>query len=551
MNLAAIRHHRTLSLLLGLLLLPALALAEPSADVQKINGLLSRAEVNLQNVQQNLAGRSAPPKGSAGKLLAQRLQQAYGDLEPAGQLVTGLDANAEGAAEATQRYQTASELYTQLATIMNGGQAPEAPAEAEPGTVKLGYPHADQFKNTLFTLRGVEADVDALVKLHAELMPVADQLTVNYRKTAAALEEITEARRQAGFVDDGLAQIPANGEGVAQAHERLAEVRKALDGAEAYFKPLNDQLTTIVDPAQYPKYQQDVQRLDAIKRDYGADYVFVNDRPRAAELYQQRQASYQEVVRIAQTYQRPLQQQPEWIGSLEAAGNGAIANFKKFDASIEQQKQTLPSEIQKHLKAADDYANEAVQAQKPQWFTGGIPQEMEFADDKITLLEAIDPEAGKTARQNYADLQASLEQRADSLKELIIQENKPPADNFQGPDRQKAIDTAIDAWTHQEEDFEVLGASIPAEAWERQEKHYFSGSVSGGGNVSGEWSKQDRSHIQVQLLIAVKDKPELAKIIPVNVYKDHMKGETMIGTPLFAGDEELQPRFFLLRNKIR
>ncbi|MEM1027451.1 MAG: hypothetical protein AAGJ38_05150, partial [Planctomycetota bacterium] len=83
-------------------------------------------------------------------------------------------------------------------------------------------------------------------------------------------------------------------------------------------------------------------------------------------------------------------------------------------------------------------------------------------------------------------------------------------------------------------------------------KHYFSGSVNANtGDVSGEWSKQDRSKLQVQLLIGVKDDPQLAKIIPVNVYKDHMKGDTMFGTPLFAGDEDLQPRFFLLRDKIK
>jgi hypothetical protein len=55
----------------------------------------------------------------------------------------------------------------------------------------------------------------------------------------------------------------------------------------------------------------------------------------------------------------------------------------------------------------------------------------------------------------------------------------------------------------------------------------------------------------VQLLIAVKDQPTLAKIIPVNVTQDHMKGDTLTGSPMFAGDEELPPRFFLLRDKIR
>ena len=51
-----------------------LATATAFADVQKVQGLLRRAEANLQSVESSLAGRSSPPKGSAGKLIAQRLK---------------------------------------------------------------------------------------------------------------------------------------------------------------------------------------------------------------------------------------------------------------------------------------------------------------------------------------------------------------------------------------------------------------------------------------------------------------------------------------------
>jgi len=521
--------------------------------VAKVRGLLRRAQVNLDNVEQNMAGRERWPKGSAGKLLAQRLEQAGGDLKPAGDIIAQLPAEGDGVAEVNEQYNQMIETYNRLVALQNGGAAPPADDGAEDGTVKLGYPHDEQFKNTVFTLEHkVEGPTNQITKLHAELLPVEDQLTINYRKTGAAMGLIQETRRQAGFVEDGLGKLPANGEGVAQAQQWLAAAREALDGSEAYFKPLHEKLMVIVDPAQYPTYRADVERLRGISRDYGAEYLFQTDRARVAELYAQREAARTEVIRIARAYVRPLQQQPEWIKSLEGAGNSALGNFKTFDQRIEELKQSLPGEIRAHLAKADQYADEAVAQQKPRWFTGGIPQEMGFAEDKLALVEAIDPPTGATLRQAFDQRQADLKQRAKSLEQLIIKENQPPSDNFRGEDRQKAIDTAIDAWKHQEQDFEVLGAAIPAEAWERQEKHYFSGSVNANtGDVSGEWSKQDRSRLQVQLLIAVKDQPTLAKIIPVNVYKDHMKGETMIGTPFFAGDEQLPPRFFLLRDKLR
>jgi len=549
-------HHRISAWLVFcfVLLSAAPAWADTAADVDKINGLLRRAESNLQSVEQNLAGRTSPPKGSAGKLLAQRLNQAYGDLEPAGKLVAALPADAPGSAgvaEVTERYNTSVTLYQKLAAVMNGGQAPATDATKD-GEVKLGYPHADNFKNVLFTYRNkVEAPANQLTKLHAELLPVEDQLLINHRTAAQAVATIAEARRQAGFVTEGLAKIPANGQGVAAAKSNLANSLEQLQGSEDYFAQLHAQLSALVDPANYPKFNEDVQRLRGLGSDYKQDWVFTSDRARAAELYAQRPAAQTELIRIAGQYQRLMQQQTDMGKTIEAVGNGALQSFQAFDAEIESQKTTLPASIREDLAEADRYATEAVQNQKPAWFQGGIPQRMGWAEDKLTLLRVIDPEGSPAMVQEVAAMETSLAQRADSLKELIIRENTVPNDNFFGDDRQKAIDTAADAWSYQEEGFEVLGATIPAEAWERQEKQFFDGKLQSDGDVTGTWSKQDRSRLQVQLLIAVKDNPQLAKIIPVNVYKDHMKGDTMIGTPMFAGDEELPPRFFLLRDKIK
>ncbi|MEO0514215.1 MAG: hypothetical protein AAF086_02830 [Planctomycetota bacterium] len=548
-------HRHLLSSLLVLLFAltwAAPATADTAADIDKINGLLRRAESNLQSVEQNLAGRTSPPKGSAGKLLAQRLNQAYGDLEPAGKLVATLPAGEAGVAEVTERYNTNVTLYQKLAAVMNGGNAPAAETGPKDGEVKLGYPHADNFKNVLFTYRNkVEAPANQLTKLHAELLPVEDQLLINHRTAAQAMATLAEARRQAGFVEEGLAKIPANGQGVAAAKTNLAASLEQLQGSEDYFAPLHAKLSALVDPANYPQFNEDRKRLQDLGSQYKQDWVFTSDRAQAAELYVQRPAAQQELIRIAGQYQRLMQQQTEMGQTIEAVGNGALQSFQAFDAEIEAQKNTLPASIREDLAEADQYANEAVQNQKPAWFQGGIPQCMGWAEDKTVLLKVIDPEGYEAVQQEVTAMQASLAQRADSLKELIIRENKPPADNFAGDDRQKAIDTAIDAWGYQEKDFEVLGASIPAEAWERQEKQFFDGKLQSDGDVTGTWSKQDRSRLQVQLLIAVKDNPDLAKIIPVNVYKDHMKGDTMIGTPMFAGDEELPPRFFLLRDNIK
>ena len=367
------------------------ATATAFADVQKVEGLLRRAEANLKSVESSLAGRTSPPKGSAGKLVAQRLKQAFGDLEPAGKLVAALPADGEGVTEVTTRYNDAVKLYQKLAAIMNGGSEPKKEGPKD-GEVKLGYPHADNFKNALFTFRQkVEGPANSLTKLHAELLPVKDQMTINHRTTAQAMATIAEARRQAGFVEQGLAKIPANGEGVADAKANLAKALETIQGAESYFAPLNAQLLAMIDPAKFPQFDTDRKRLQGLSGDYSQDWIFTENRARAAELFQQRQAAQDELVRIATVYQQLMQQQTQMGKTIEAVGNGTIQSFNKFDAKITEQKAALPASIREDLAEANRLADDAVQNQKPLWFTGGIPQRMEWATDKLALLKVIDP----------------------------------------------------------------------------------------------------------------------------------------------------------------
>ena len=525
-------------------LVSAVAAADTAQDVSKAQGLLDRAQVNLDNVQQNLAGRSGPPRGSAGKLLARRLQQAFDDLKPAGELVQQLPAGGEGVAEVTARYNQAVALYGRLAQIMNPDAAagPAAEADAPSGGRELGYPHADNFKNAQFTLQHkVEAPANQITQLHARLLPMPNQLTIDHREVAGGLELIAETRRQAGFVDTALASIPADGRGVPEAKDRLAAARETLDGAEAYFQPLLGQILATIDPAKFPDAEADRLRLRGLSRDYAQDYVFTSDRARAAELFVQMPAAQEEIVRLAKLYQPHLQQRTGIGEQIENAGNSALNSLKAFAGRIETQKQELPDAIRADLAEADRMAQEAVANQKPLWFTGGVPQHTDQAADKLALLTAIDPATAEPLNQAYQDLQASIAQRADSLKELIIRENAPPPDNFQGEDREAAVEIARSGWAVQQPDAEVLAIRIPAEAWRRETKWTYS---------NGTWYHVDRSKLQVRLLVADPDNPELAIDRPVTVIKDHQAGDSMIGVPLRNIEEALQPSEYLLRSKL-
>ena len=529
-----------LVLAICLSLVPVHAQADTAADIAKIEGLLRRAEVNLNSVQSGLAGRDKPPTGSSGKLMAQRLNQAFGDLEPAGKLITGLKAGEAGVAEITKRYSAAAMLYQELAAFMNGGKAKAKP-EAKDGEVKLGYPHADNFKNTQFTFRNkVEASMNQLVELHAKLKPVKDQMLINYRTTAQALETIKEARRQAGFVKDGLAKIPANGQGVAGAKENLALALESIQGSEDYFKPLHTEIMAMIDPAKFPKFDADRKRLRGLSNDYSAEWIFTGNRARVAELFEQRQAAQEELVRIARTYQRLMQQKTDMGTSIEAIGNGTIRSFESFDAKISEEKQTLPKAIREHLTEAQQFGDEAVANQKPGWFNGGIPQRMEWVEDKIALLKVIDPEGSKPVAKEVAQTKAKLASQADGLKKLIIRENRVPATKYAGDDAAEIIKVAKSAWAVQQKDAKILAISMPVDQWSREKKWTYS---------NGTWYYTDKSRIQIRLIVQDHENPEQAIDRPINIIKDHEKGDKMIGVPFRSFDEKLTPsEYYLIKN---
>ena len=542
------------SILLLVLLAPS-AWGGGTADVTKVNSSLKRAEANLNMLEGSIGHFTSPPKGSAGKLAKIRLDQAFGDMEAAREQLEGL--SGAGVAEATTRYNDATRLYNKLQKILTGETPTKAPdPEATPGpkpdpkpkgdapkTVKLGYPHADNLKNTLFTLRRVETDTASLMSLMEKLRPVEDQLTINHRTTATATEKIKETRRQAGFVSDGLAKIPANGEGVAEAEQRLVNARASIDIAEAYFKPLNTQLMKLVDPANYPDLNNDVKRLRELSSGYGnLEFLFREQRAKAAEAYTQMDFAKAECVRIAQAYLRLIEQETDQGKHVEVAGNNFLAGQAAFAAKAAEQKVSLPADIRKDLAEADRYANEAVQSQKPLWFTGGIPQRMGWVDDKLALYLVLDPAGGPAMQEEVAAMKSSLKQRADSLKELIIRENPLPNDQYVAGDRDAAIAVAVSAWKIQEPDFELLAVCIPAETWSRETKWTYS---------NGTWYFVDMSTLQVRLIVADKQNPEQAIDRPINVRKDHQKGDAMIGVPMRSFDEELQPNEYLLRTRIK
>ncbi len=476
-------------------------------EVQKLAEQFAATEQDIQSLDDRIAGKSAAPSAAAASSAA-----------PSAAAASSASASSAPAA------------------------APAAVPAAEGGSAKLGYQQVEVLKGAQFNLREVQGNAAALTKLMAELKPVADQLSINHRQVQNGIATLENARRKAGFTQDGLDKLPPNGEGVAETAAELAAANSELDVAEAYLAPLSQQLNALINPANYPELNNDLKRLNELTVMYADPMILQTDRPQAVAVLQQAAAAKEEAVRIAQAYMPLMVHETEEGKRVEGAGNYFLEKLNAFQAAAEQERQTLPAQIRSDLSDADKLAQQAVSEQKPAFFTGGIPQTMDFARDRLALFEVLDTQQAPALAKEVNAMQSGLVQREQSLSQLIIEQNPLPQDRYTGPDRQQAIDVAIDAWKHQQKDFNVLTSRIPSESWARETLWTY-------GNRS--WHYVDRSRLQVQLIVADPKNEKQAVIVPINLWKDHQKGDSIIGTPLFSGDEKLQPSSYMLRDKIK
>ena len=85
-----------------------------------------------------------------------------------------------------------------------------------------------------------------------------------------------------------------------------------------------------------------------------------------------------------------------------------MSTREAFIAAATEKAAALPAEIQAAIVEIDRIADDAVKAQKPLWFTGGIPQQMGFLRQKLALIAAFEPEAAAPLQREVDALLASL-----------------------------------------------------------------------------------------------------------------------------------------------
>jgi hypothetical protein len=547
----------------------ALAVASPVSSLRALeaaeSALLREAQSHLQKFETNLnlALQSAGPGAEAvppskARLAVVRLQSA---LDAMAQVKARLDRlpGQDAAVEPVLRqFATLTAAAQGLRARLTGGAAPSAAAPASPvssatttpvnrpaaagagasATPRLDYRQQEELKNARFYLREVEGKVAALEQLVAQVKPVSDVTTLDFRLLQRGMNTVAEARQRAGLVGPRLANLPATADGVAEAGAELKTLLTRLDTAEQALQPLHARLAALVDPKSHPTLAADTARIRELAAMFSDPLLFQSHRPHAAARVRELASAQAEHKRVLEAYAALLRQTTAESTALTAASAHFGDRVGLFTAEMNTQRASLPGSIDADFQKIDRMVQEAVSNQKPAFFTDGIPFELGLLEEKLDLLDALEP--ARTAANRMKAVQGLVKKQQVALREAIIAANELPRDEFQGGERDEIVKLATEAWRKLEPGATVIAVRIPSSAWRRDTRWR---------NQTGDWYKIDRSFVQAQVIVRHSD--TLAVIRPVDLGKNHLEGDRITAAPMDALKDELMPHRFLLLKRVR
>lgn len=513
---------------------PARAGDLDAAQQQRLAALASsvkQIETNLTLAQQAAGpgdGRIPPSKA---RLVQTRLASPASLLPQVREALRALPADHADVAALAARVDAAASAIAALEARM--GLAPTAPAT---GT-KLDHVQAKALADGTFHVRevvGLAAAVDEVVK---EVAAAADPDALDHRRVAAAMNTVAKARERAAQAHTHLDPLPADGAGVKPALDELAAGLASLATSEAKLKPTHERLQALVNPATYPTLDADVRRLQELGQMYGDPAnTFGGDRRRAAALVGEHPAAVAEHARLVQAYAAFVRQQTEAGRRVEGAARFCGDALTRFGAAADAQRQAAPAAVDAAFAALARLVETAVKEEKPAFFGGGIPQQVDVVAGEVALLAALDPKAGEAAAGRLEQAKADLAKTQASLAAKIVEANVLPPDAYAGADRAALEAEAAAAWKRLQPDAVVLATRIPSSAWRRETMWRRQGTT---------WYRIDRSHLQVQLIVGHDD--ALAVIRPVDLWIDHQAGDERSAIPMDAPKDPVPPHRLLRR----
>ena len=108
--------------------------------------------------------------------------------------------------------------------------------------------------------------------------------------------------------------------------------------------------------------------------------------------------------------------------------------------------------------------DDAVKNKRPLYFgdNGGVKQHLNWAQKRYAILAAIKPDAAETAaeKKKLDDAQTKVKEMKASLTDSIIENNKVPPEQYNGPDKAQLIELVKKKWSESGVKGDVLKIGI-------------------------------------------------------------------------------------------
>ena len=530
--------------------------------------LLGKAENEIKNAEYDLkaardsAGTAAnPAKGSRAKLTAMRLDSAQKRLDQAAVYLNELPADDGSVSTVQARYDAAAAGVAEVRAIITPGATPGTPAQPKapeestpsddgdskevkeapaPSTPKLDYKQEELLKNARWYVRETAGYTNAVSEVVARLD--GDGPKPVHSEIRDGLATVETAKKKHALAADYIAQLPAGHPQVQPVADQVTQAAALIGAQESRLRAVDTELAKLTGMEHYPNYDADFKLMQDLAGRY-RDFGFTVQQPeKLAQVVKEDGQVLGEITRIAKTYLPLVEQKTDAGAQMERVFNHFQSSRNQFAAELIEYKNGLPAAFEADLKEAMDLADQGVAEQKPMFFGehSGIEQRFGWAETKLMVLKAFGEEEAKPYAARMAEVRAKIRDQAKSLEAKIIAENTLPNDAFTGGDRDELVAYATKAWAELQPDAQVLTARIPSQAWTRDTRWEWS---------NGAFYKIDASKVQVQLI--VKHDDTLAVIRPVNLYKNHLKGDTVNAYPMDAIDEDLLPQRYLMLEKVK
>lgn len=410
-----------------------------------------------------------------------------------------------------------------------------APANPPASNAKLNYQQVEKLKNARFYLKEIEPRAARIAELVAG--------TLDAEAIAEVRQLMEYVHPKMGYAVENLNALPGTHPEVAAESKRyndlLAQLVKAQEAVEKAAPDAEKQVAALGD-----QMTNDLAMVESWSQTLGNPQFLFDNRPDDAI------AAVGQLPKMRETLATMLQR---WTDRATAKPNDRTAadmvrKLKYVDGQLTdletytaQQGKSLPGAIDADIARANQLIQTAVTEKRPAYFgrDAGIAQWVGYAEQKTKMLKAIDPAAGENAEKSLASLRDASAAAQKSLAQEIINNNKKPAERYSGPDVEALRTQVAATWKETYADDEILVVIFPTEGWSRTTRWDWS-----RGNQAFE--KVDYDHLQARLYYKHDEKHAIE--VPVNIYKDYMKGERIVIKPWEKETDTPVTRMFLLDN---